>query len=691
MDENCPEQYNKLIKIENKCIDDCSKDEIYKYDYKNACYQECPYGTFKNETNYICYENYNDINTDDIIKVKIDENINKYRNEFVSHFNVNETKEDIIENEESLVFQMTTTDNQKNNTIKNLSTIDLGLCETRLKTVYSIDQSLPLIIFKIDYFSPDSLIPIIGYEIYHPITKEKLDLSHCKDILIKLNIPVNIDESKLYKYDPNSGFYTDNCFTYTSENGTDVILDDRKQEYSNNNLALCESNCNYTGYDVDNKQSSCNCYVKNKANLISEIMEKPVNSNLDKEKSESSSKSSSGSSNIISIKCTKTLFSKEGLKNNISSYILLIFIGQFLISIILFVKCGYRLLNDKINKILREKEKANEKNNRIIVSTRGDKDKNKNNFGKKKFQFPPKKQNVNYIKIKNIHKGNINIKSGAKNILVKSKSTRKNRNIIKTKIINSKIKSSKSKTLKSKKSLIKIKQSHKLSYNDYELNNFDYSQTILYDKRSCFNYYFSLIKRKIPLIFYFCPVDDYNSRIIKLCIFSLSFSIYYAINFAFFDNKIMHKIYEIGGKYDIIFFLPKIVISFAASYYITDIIKFIFLSERNISNIRCQIILSVAYRISDKEKKNMIIKYTIFFISGIIFLGFFWILLSSFGAVYPNTQIFIFKNTLISFAMSFFYPIFINIFPCIFRMCALNSNKKSQRCIYNFSKFLKVL
>ena len=86
----------------------------------------------------MCYEKYNDINTDDIIKVKIDENINKFRNEFISDYNVNETKEDIIENEESLVFQMTTTDNQKNNTIKNLSTIDLGLCETRLKTVYSI-------------------------------------------------------------------------------------------------------------------------------------------------------------------------------------------------------------------------------------------------------------------------------------------------------------------------------------------------------------------------------------------------------------------------------------------------------------------------------------------------------------------------------------------------------------------------
>ena len=246
----CPEKYNKLIQNKSKCIDDCTKDDIYKYNYKNICFQECPSGTLTiNETDYICYEINNDITTDInsdiitdlninidfkttyIVKDQRDEDIEKYRSEFIKYFNITENKKDIIKKEEDVLFQMTTTENQKNNSNKNVSTIDLGDCEQKLKRAYDIDQSLPLIIFKIDYFSPDSLIPIIGYEIYHPITKEKLDLSHCKDILIKLNIPVNIDESKLYKYDPNSEFYTDNCFSYTSENGTDLILNDRKQEY----------------------------------------------------------------------------------------------------------------------------------------------------------------------------------------------------------------------------------------------------------------------------------------------------------------------------------------------------------------------------------------------------------------------------------------------------------------------------
>ena len=121
----------------------------------------------------------------------------------------------------------------------------------------------------------------------------------------------------------------------------------------------------------------------------------------------------------------------------------------------------------------------------------------------------------------------------------------------------------------------------------------------------------------------------------------------------------MHTIYETGGKYDIIFFFPKIIISFFVSYYITTIIKIIFLSERNIIKVRQQQTLFLANKISDKVKKNLVIKYVIFFILGIIFLVFFWMLLSSFGAVYPNTQMFIFKNALLSFSISLLYPFFL--------------------------------
>ncbi len=259
--ETCPGEY-KIITDKNKCIDDCKKDDSNKYNFNNICYKDCPSGTFQNETDYICYEIknlettiINEINNQSTNKIEDerDKEIENFRG-MISDFNVSENTEDIITTKDNVQYQMTTSDNQKNNTNKNMSTIDLGDCEDKLKTIYGIDKSLPLIIFKIDYFPPDSSIPIIGYEIYHPLNKSKLDLKYCEDILIKLNIPVTIDEDNLFKYDPNSEFYNDNCFSYTTENGTDIILNDRKQEFTDNNLSLCENNCNYTGYDKDYKQ-----------------------------------------------------------------------------------------------------------------------------------------------------------------------------------------------------------------------------------------------------------------------------------------------------------------------------------------------------------------------------------------------------------------------------------------------------
>ena len=662
-----------------------------------------------------------------VIKDERDKDIENFRGK-LSNYNISETKEDLVEEKDGVIYQMTTSDNQKNNSNKNISTINLGDCEKELKKVYNISPSLPLLIFKIDYYSPDTLIPIIGYEIYHPISKSKLDLKYCEDILIQLNIPVTIDESKLFRYDPNSEFYTDNCFSYTTENGTDIILNDRKQEFSDNNLSLCENNCNYTGYDSDNKQSSCDCNVKNKMDLISEIIENPNKLSNNFEEDETSSTAS----NIISIKCTKALFSKEGLKNNISSYILLIFIGHFLFSIILFMKCGYPLLNNNINEILQEREKKQkniQKNNQKKNSTKNQitkegtlrKKKINKTGNKKKNNFPPKKNasinlinnNYNFIKgkINNkkrsiINNKNINNRNNNKNnIMNKQQSLRLKNNKIKNNLNANK----KLNTLKQNRALGKPKENKFLikssisnpilpelngnknvSYNNYELNYLDYKHAILFDKRTCCQYYSSLIAIKNPILFSFCPRKDYNSIIIRTCIFSLSFSIYYAANFIFFNDDILHKIYEEGGKYDIIYFIPKIAISFGVGYLITALIKFIFLSERNLLRIKFDTAtLPIAYTIADKERRNLIIKYVFFFILGILFLGFFWMLLSSFGAVYPNTQMFIFKNALISFAMALVYPFFNSIFPCIFRMASLSS--KNSECMFKLSKFFQVL
>ena len=429
--------------------------------------------------------------------------------------NVTENKQDFIEkDEEGAIFQITTTENQKNNKNNNISSINFGKCEEELKRIYQINESLPLIIFKIDYYSKDLLIPLVGYEVYHPINKSKLNLSYCENILVGLNIPVSIDENNLFKYEPDSDYYTDNCFSYTTEKGTDIILSDRQQEFKENNLSLCENNCDYSGYDTINKQSLCKCAVKNKIDTISTFL-----NNHDKLSNNfNDSNIVSGSSNIITIKCTKTLFTKDGLKRNISSYILIFIITFFLISIILFIKFGFLLIKKDIDKIMKDKyneEKQKMKKNK--KSKRVEKNQIKNSLNKKGFKnFPPKKKKSRIILGNKINNKSSNIKEISKfNNLSLNLSNNNNKN---TKF---KVKKNKNINIINTKDIFKskINNTSKISYNIFELNLLKYEQARIKDKRNCFNYYLGLIRIKHPIIFAFCPIKDYNSRIIKLDLF----------------------------------------------------------------------------------------------------------------------------------------------------------------------------
>ena len=120
-------------------------------------------------------------------------------------------------------------------------------------------------------------------------------------------------------------------------------------------------------------------------------------------------------------------------------------------------------------------------------------------------------------------------------------------------------------------------------------------------------YYTSLLRTKHPFLFGFCRIKDYNLMIIKSDIFFISFSIYYAINFLLLTEEIIHYLFENGGKYNILDFIEPICISFAISHMITIIIKLIFLSERNIMELKLQATHFEAFRLTTKIKKHLVI------------------------------------------------------------------------------------
>ena len=590
-------------------------------------------------------------------------------------------KQDLFIQYDDVLYTITSSENQNNYFYNKTSTIKLGDCQKILKDIYNISQNYSLIIFKIDYFMEGISIPLIGYEIFHPITKEQLNLSYCQENHIHLDIPVEIDENNLFKYDPNSDYYNDECNAYTTENGTDIILNDRKDEYVMNNMSVCENNCSYNNYEQDVKKVICKCQVKSRNFLLSEAVEEE--NILDN--SITSTKKDYYSPSINSMKCINELFTKDGLVKNIGNYVLSFLFISYSILAILFYKCGYHLLEELIKDIIYKKRQAKPHHIKKI------KRKKKR---KKTFNNPIKKHSKKKtFKIQEQDYENKNdnnpINSYSKSqyfINIKKLSNSREINVLKT------LTSHNNGEKNNENNNIDVQnQNQKETFNDYELNSFSYNKALKYDNRTFFQYYISLLKAKHPIIFSFFPINDFNSMIVKISMFVLAFALYYEINSFFFDEKMVHQIYQDGGIFNYIYLFPPIIYSFIISHTICNIIKLLFLSERNIILIKEQKTAEKASSIMSKVERRLFIKNIAYFIMEGILIIYFWLDISSFGAVYQNTQILLFENTLICFSLSFVYPFFINLITAAVRIYSLKTKEKNKERIYKVSKILSFL
>ena len=227
---------------------------------------------------------------------------------------------------------------------------------------------------------------------------------------------------------------------------------------------------------------------------------------------------------------------------------------------------------------------------------------------------------------------------------------------------------------------------------DYELNWLSYEEAIRFDKRENCDYYGALIKSKQIFIFTFCSFNDYNSGIIKKFILFLSFALHYTANAFFFNDDNMHQIFEDKGKFNFKYQISNILYSAIISNFILRImLQTLVLTDKDILAVKLQATKPMAINMKNQKLKYIKIKYAIFFILNFILLGLFWYYLTCFNAIYKNTQIYLIENTAISFAFSLFYPFVINIFPTIFRGCAIHSKNKNQHCIYKFSQIIQLL
>ena len=189
-------------------------------------------------------------------------------------------------------------------------------------------------------------------------------------------------------------------------------------------------------------------------------------------------------------------------------------------------------------------------------------------------------------------------------------------------------------------------------------------------------------------MFAFCTNNDFNLNYFKISKIIFLFGTNFALNVLFFFDESMHIIYINAGGFNLIQQIPQIIYSSLVTTFIEFIINFLILSEADLHDIKNNIIKQ-----KDEYLKNISeilkcfkIKFIIYFIMSFTFLIFYWYFVSSFCAVYENTQIIYIEDSLSSFAMSLLYSFLKLLIFSLCRFIALRCNKDYIvcECLYKF-------
>ena len=716
------EREKETEKIEEPNIQTCTYEKIIN--------NKCTEGTITNEQIKECY--------------------NKFKEKYLTS---DYDGENIIIQTKNALFELSTLEEQSDSTNPNISSVDLGECETILKKQYNLTEEDSLIILKTDLKSADLSSTYVQYEIYHPYTYDVINLDYCENIKIIINSPVNLSEETLSLYnsllesgynlfDVNDSFYNDICTLYTTENGTDVTLIDRQNElFSNNgNISMCQIGCDFELYNDTTKKSKCECEVQ-KNSTQTNVIQINFNGRL----IYNSFLVVLKNSNFMILKCFKIAFDLNSIKNNIGRIIISIIFFLFLVLLFIYLvkdrknlfifisqilqyklvimkkrknkKNKKRKRNKNIEKIKRKDNiKIIERNRKIICINKigtlnnnpkkniknKNKDKNKdinkqNKIYKGKRTNPPKKiENTGFI--------NSNFFMGSNSQIIISQN---NNDLSGIKMnLNFKNKFKKEKVKGNKKNNINYKNNIKqrqilnnnlkynnnfMKYNDEELNSLSYNQALKYDKRTYLEYYFSLLKKKNIILFWMIPSNDYNLTTLKTCLFLLNFSLYFTINGFFFTDSTMHNYFKNNGEFNFLYEISQVIYSTVISSAINILLKLLSLSERNLLKIKKENNKIESIRKAIPTRRYILLKFTIFYILSLILLSFFWYYISCFCGVYINTQIILIKDTFLTFGMSMIYPLGLNLVPGIFRILALRSEKKNKEFLYHISGLISLI
>ena len=621
------------------------------------------------------------------------------------------------------------------------SKIDLGECERKLKEHYKLDQNISLIFFKFENIGRSQSERNVQYEVYNPLNYEPLNLTICEDTKIKITIPVELSDELIkiiqnildQGYDPfdeNGKFYREICTPYNSENGTDVLLDDR-EEYIYSTIEsemACPSGCEMSSYSLDEKYMTCECNTNDTG-----IVELDLN-HISAKNIENSFLSSLKNSNYKVMRCYNLVFNFKIFCHNYGSIIILIFFIIYVCFLVYYILKDISPLKVEISKILfeeKQKLKNNEpnyinpypfqkKSDSKSEKSRKSKKSRKKNDSKSVKGFPPKKKGN--IKIKS-RRFNSNLKNNKnettlididkneendiKNIPQKLEVGNINPERLKRRksiadfraemgldtdenLLHQKVSSElgDENGKKEKKVMFKEKEEDKKRcFDNYELNNMDYYDASKYDKRTCLKTYWSVLMREHYLIFTFISKNDHNLFYIKIERFFILICTEVTMNGMFFVHETMYK--KQTGDTSFAQKIPQIIFSLLVTHAVEVLLCYLSMTDKSYYQIK-----ALPQKDKNEQKVFDILdcirkKLIGFFIFTFLFFLFHWYFISAFCAVYQNTQLIYLRDSAISILISLVDPFIIYGLNCLLRAISLGACcKKKLVCVYKLSDVL---
>ena len=545
-----------------------------------------------------------------------------------------------------------------------------------LRRKFSLGEDDKILAKIFEYSQTDSNQATLGYDYeYYLENGTILNLSDIEeDVYVDVYVPItDLDLAKfnLTKqfaqqgydiYNIHSAFYTDFC-TPANLGKNDISITDRKKDIYPHNLTLCQSNCKYSGINIEEQRVICTCNINPNKEVDKEKLQEEDDGNfltylLD-------------NVNYRLFLCYKLFFN---LNNLIKSYPFYIILGIFfIVQIFNFVYVFHSL--EKLQ-ILMTKEIAvnmqsikdqiyHEKETRIIKTD--------------KPLANPIKKDDKIIQKRKFSKRTTNYSKAGRNTFVF--------------FINNKNKNSPS----SKGDLLKNNENKIISFDNNEkkdetndkrkkeedINDLPFAKAIVVDKRNVFQTFYTLIIQKLDLIDIFC--NNKRLKIMLIVEYILSLFINFFFNALLYTDDVVSNKYHNNGELDIIVTLTLSILS----NIITSIFCYYIKYTRGIEE-RIDIILDIRYKLHYyKNLKQLIlflkIKFICFIICQIIIFAvcLYYIVIFCIKYVYSQESLILnYCYSLIESLITSFAIAFLILLTRKIGLCCLNKE------LYNTSKYI---